>query len=157
MGWVTDRWGATDGYNTARSAFWRVLRRFVLANPANQADPEHWSSRLVWTNLYKVSPAAGWNPGGDLQQAQRPSAIELLALEIDAFRPRRILALTGSWIDPFVADLGLSLETRSGLVEGVGSARGAAWVIAKHPMGKPGDLFVSEVTQAFADLGRPLG
>src|SRR5438045_1651143 len=25
MAWVTDLWGATDGYNTRRSAFWRVL------------------------------------------------------------------------------------------------------------------------------------
>ena len=101
--------------------------------------------------------SAGWNPGGDLQRAQRPAAIELLALEIEAFRPRRILALTGTWIDPFVADLGLSMEVRNGLVEGLGSAGGAAWVIAKHPIGKPEALFVSLVTQAFADLGRPLG
>jgi len=24
----------------------------------------------VWTNLYKVSPGAGWNPGADLQRVQ---------------------------------------------------------------------------------------
>jgi hypothetical protein len=27
---------------------------------------------------------------------------------------------------------------------------------AQHPMGKPGDQFVADVTKAFADLGRPL-
>jgi len=42
------------------------------------------------------------------------------------------------------------------MVEGVGSARDAAWVVAKYPMGKPGDLFVASVNLAFADLGLPL-
>jgi hypothetical protein len=156
MSWVTDRWGATDGYNTSRSAFWRVVRRFVLANPANVPDMEHWSSRLAWTNLYKVSPAAGWNPGGDLQRAQRVSAIDLLKLEIASFAPHRIVAQTGSWVGPFLEGLGVSLEARRGLVEGVALAHGAAWVVAKHSMGKPSDLFVADVMSAFADLGRPL-
>ena len=157
MRWVTDLWGAHEGYNTARSAFWRVLRRITLANPLSEADPDHWSSRLVWTNLYKVSPAAGWNPGGDLQRAQRPTAVELVNLELAEFAPRRVLALTGTWIAPFASALGLSLEARTGLVEGVGISGGRAWVVAKHPMGKPGDQFVREVLAAYEELGVPIG
>jgi hypothetical protein len=151
MAWVTDLWGARDGYNTRRSAFWRVLSRFV---PGGGADG--WPGRLVWTNLYKVSPAAGWNPGADLQRAQRPAATELLRRELTAYAPRRVLALTGSWIDPFAGGLGLTIATRGGLVEGLGERDGTAWVVAKHPMGKPEDRFVAEVTDAFAELGRPL-
>jgi hypothetical protein len=157
MAWVTDLWGAPDGYNTRRSAFWRVLRRILAADPRTASDPEHWSSRLVWTNLYKVSPAAGWNPGADLQRAQRASAIELLKLELVAFEPRRVLALTGGWIEPFLGDLALPLEQRSGLVEGVGHATGRAWVVAKHPMRKPEDAFVTEVLRAFEELGKHFG
>lgn len=157
MGWVTAVWGARDGYGTSRSAFWRVLRRIVLSDPGRAIDPARWSSRLVWTNLYKVAPAAGWNPGADLQRAQRPSAIELLKLEIGEFAPRRVLALTGAWIDPFVDALGLKLEARGGLVEGIGEANGRRWVVAKHPMAKPETKFVDEVLRAFADLGTPLG
>jgi hypothetical protein len=157
MRWVTDQWGARAGYNTARSAFWRVLRRLTLANALGQGDPDHWSSRLVWTNLYKVSPAGGWNPGGDLQRAQRPSAIDLLNIELAEFAPRRVLALTGTWIAPFASGLGPSLEGRAGLVEGVGISGGQAWVVAKHPMGKPGDQFVREVLAAYEELGVPIG
>lgn len=156
MQWVTDLWGAQTGYNTHRSAFWRVLRRIVLSDPATDPTTDRWSSRLAWTNLYKVSPAAGWNPGAALQRAQRRSAVELLKLEISELAPRRVLALTGGWIGPFVDELGLVLDHRSGLVEGVGVQDGRAWVVAKHPMLKPEDRFVSEVLTAFGELGTPL-
>lgn len=42
---------------------------------------------------------------------------------------------------------------RDGLVEGLGERDGAAWVVAKHPMGKPEDRIVAEVTDAVAELG----
>ena len=155
MRWVTDLWDARAGYNTHRSAFWRVLRRIVLSDTAPRPDDAHWSSWLGWTNLYKVSPGAGWNPGADLQGAQRRSAIELLNLEVEEFRPRRVLALTGGWIGPFSDGLGLDLAPRSGLVEGVARKGDCAWVVAKHPMAKPEDRFVSEVLAAFAELGAP--
>lgn len=151
MRWVLDGWGATSGYNTRKSAFWRVLSRLVPGGPAGD-----WPSCLVWTNLYKVSPAAGWGPEADLQQAQRGAAIELLRLELQTFSPSRVLALTGPFINPFKKDLDLNLEPRAGLVQGIGERDGAAWVVAKHPMAKPGDRFVDEVSKAFSELGRPL-
>jgi hypothetical protein len=157
MGWVTDLWGARDGYNTKSSAFWRVLRRILANDTSPGLDDARWSSRLVWTNLYKVSPAAGWNPGGNLQRAQRRSAIQLLNLEIEELAPRRVLALTGGWIGPFSDGLGLNLAARSGLVEAVGMKGDCAWVVAKHPMTKPEDRFVGEVLTAFDGLGAPLG
>ncbi|MDP9227069.1 MAG: hypothetical protein M3P18_25130 [Actinomycetota bacterium] len=156
MRWVTDLWGARDGYNTARSAFWRVLRRIVLTDPGVALDADRWSSYIAWTNLYKVSPAAGWNPGADLQRAQRGDVTELLKLELAELAPRRVLATTGGWIGPFLGGLGLTLEARYGLVEGVAHRDGVAWVVAKHPMGKPGDEYVRLVLDAFADLGAPL-
>jgi hypothetical protein len=152
MAWISELWGATAGYNTRRSAFWRAVRRISAGDDA----PPDWPSRLAWTNLYKVSPAAGWNPGGDLKRAQRPFAVSLLRLELAELDPRRALALTGDWILPFVGELGLDLERRSGLVEMLGHADGRAWVVAKHPMGKPGDAFVDEVRRAFAELGVPV-
>jgi hypothetical protein len=156
MRWVTDLWDAPTGYNTHRSALWRVLRRILLSDPTG-VDADHWSSLLVWTNLYKVSPGAGWNPGADLQRAQRRSAMELLAQEIDTFAPTRVLALTGSWIDPFADGIGLQVTPRPGLVEGIGELMGRPCLVAKHPMGKPESPFVTEVLRGFADLGVPMG
>jgi hypothetical protein len=156
MDWVTKLWGARGQYSTRRSAFWRVLRRIVLTDPGAGADLDQWSSRLAWTNLYKVSPRKGGNPHADLRRAQRRSAIELLEIEIEEFAPRRVLALTGGWIGPFAQELGLAPRSRPGLVEGVAERDGCAWVVAKHPMGKPEDRFVGEVLAAFAELGAPL-
>jgi len=151
MAWVIDLWGATAGYNTRRSAFWRVL-----ADLTSGLGDRQWPGRLVWTNLYKVAPAAGWNPGSDLQRAQRARAAELLRIELDAFRPRRVLALTGDWISPFSLALDLDLTTRAGLVVGTAERSGVPWVVAKHPMGKPHEPFVNAVRSAFDDLGTPL-
>jgi hypothetical protein len=103
-----------------------------------------------------VSPAAGWNPGADLQRAQRSAATDLLALELEALAPRRVLALTGGWLNPFVNGLGIDLAHRDGLVEAIGRRSGVPWVVAKHPMTKPEDRFVREVLSAFEDLERPI-
>lgn len=154
MAWVTDLWGARTGYNTARSAFWRVQRRLAVEELG--ADPASWSSRLAWTNLYKVSPAAGWNPGADLQRAQRSHASALLRRELEDLAPRRVLAFTGTWIEPFADALDLRLDRRGGLVEGSGTIAGRPCVVAKHPMAKPEDRMSSEIKDAFAGLNVPL-
>ena len=59
MAWVSDLWGATDGYNTRRSAFWRVLADLTAG-----FDDPNWPGRLAWTNLYKGLPCSGLEPRG---------------------------------------------------------------------------------------------
>jgi hypothetical protein len=148
MLWVTDLAGKTShDYNTNNSAFWRVLRE-IVARLTGVEGPS-WPSHLAWTNLYKVSPAAGWNPGADLLRAQRDAAIELLRIEIETVKPRRILAMTGiGWIWPFLVPLGIELERQVGLVEGVGKRGNARVVVAQHPMTKPHRRFVDDVNEA---------
>lgn len=150
MLWVTDLVGRTSHpYNTNRSAFWRVLRATVSS--VMEVDATDWPRNLAWTNLYKLAPASGWNPGADLQRAQRGAAIRLLKAEIEALRARRILFLTGRWwAEPFATSLGMRIEWATGrLVEGAGRYRGAQVVIAKHPMGKPHGGLVAQVLAAF--------
>ncbi len=153
MLWVTDLAGPTEHrYNTNRSAFWRVLRDITFG--LTGAAGRDWPSKLAWTNLYKVSPASGWNPGGDLQLAQRDEAVNLLRLELDTLKPRRILALTGrGWIQPFVGPLGASVDWQTGLVEGVGVLGDATLIVARHPMRKPHVPFVREVMTAIETGG----
>jgi hypothetical protein len=154
LAWVTDLWGNRSGYSTARSAFWRTLRRIAANDGVPAGD---WPSHLAWTNLYKVSPAAGWNPGGDLQRAQRSFAAELLRMELEAIRPHRVVAFTGrTWLSPFESGLKLTLQLREGLVEAIGTDGDCAWVVAKHPMTKPETQFVTDVLGAFRELGTPI-
>lgn len=152
MAWVHDQWGTSDLYNTRRSAFWRVSKRVLEG--VTQSLSEVWSSHLVWSNLYKIAPAAGGNPDGSLQQAQFEGCVELLKVELDRYRPRRLLFLTGlNWARPFLSSLGFEpfgedLDRR--FVEAVGATGETRWVIAQHPMGKNEDVWVREVIEAFA-------
>ena len=62
-----------------------------------------WSSHLVWSNLYKLSPRDGGNPSGRLQNIQLDGCRALFNLEVETYRPGRLLLLTGwDWAEPFL-------------------------------------------------------
>jgi hypothetical protein len=149
MRWVTDRWRPGDGdYSTARSAFWRHIRRVLAAVDPESADDPLWSGRLAWSNLAKLAPWKGGNPGGPLLDVQRRLGPDLLRREVAELAPRRVLVLTGrSWFEPFADGLGLDVQWRDGLVHGVADEPGRRWVIAGHPQGKPRTI-IDEVIAA---------
>ncbi len=148
MAWVTEAWARPGGYSTARSAFWRFTRRVLAQLDGPSALDARWSSRLAWTNLAKLAPWSGGIPGGSLLDIQRRIGPELLAEELDSFRPDVVLVLTGSWwFEPFAEHLGLRVNWRDGLLEGVADDGKARWLIAPHPQGKPLALF-GEVASA---------
>ena len=155
MNWVTKNWGARNGYNTRRSAFWRAIRGVTEGlNIANNNMP--WSSYLVWSNLCKLSPANGGNPSGKLRRIQLPGCRELLQLEIEIYRPTRLLLLTGSyWAEPFLETLGAETVNgpnqyvrRAGLLPFPDGSR-TRFVVACHPQGKSEKDWICEVLQAF--------
>ena len=152
MSWVTWRWGRGGGeYSTARSAFWRFTRGVLGAvDPASVDDPA-WSSRLAWSNLAKLAPWGCGNPGGALLEVERRIGPELLLAEVNELKPERVLVLTGRWwFEPFAEQLGLAVDWRHGLVEGVADDASCRWVIAPHPQGKRRAL----LGEAIAAFGR---
>jgi len=160
MLWVTELWGATNrSYNTRKSAFWRSIRGVIEQLGIADVREDDWPSHLVWSNLYKVSPAEHGNPSAYLGRIQLPGCIELLQLELATYRPLRLLFLTGAdWADPFLVDLGGEWQTRHGFsqVDRLGiisiSGESVQCVVAKHPQGKPEALWVDEVVTAFGIL-----
>jgi hypothetical protein len=156
MSWVTGCWGATENYNTRRSAFWRVIRAIVGQLNISDTDDNTWPSHLIWSNLYKIAPAGGGNPGTGLRRAQFTGCKELLRWELENYRPYRILFLTGrAWADPFLTQMRDDRGRRDhSFVERVGCLpRGphhaAACVVANHPQGKNETNWVNEVVAAF--------
>jgi hypothetical protein len=135
MGWVLDRWGKRDGgYDTARSQYWDTLRRVLLTlRPDWVAD---WPSHIAWSNLAKVAPFDGGNPGsGSLRIQRGPASTALIAREVAELAPRRILAFTDRWwFAPFADALGVDIEERDGPVEAVGRRGEQRVVVAVHPM-----------------------
>jgi hypothetical protein len=147
LAWVAKCWQAKRGYNTARSAFWRTARAVLMRG---EEPSRNWSSRLCWTNLYKVAPAAGGNPEPALQRVQLAACAELLRLEVEAFQPARVLVMSGAaWFAPFADALGLGIVRRRGYVEGVFCDRGRTWVVTKHPERKPEAPLVAGAIKAF--------
>lgn len=150
MRWVTERWGAGKDYNTKRSAFWRCIRCVVQGLGLADVKDKGWPSRLVWSNLYKVSPAGGGNPAKVLCEIQLDGCAELLKLEFRTYRPSRVLFLTGlDWSAPFLEAAELQESVGFQYVERVGDALGARCVIAVHPQGKPETAWAREVVRAF--------
>ena len=153
MGWVTAQWGAPrPKYSTKSSAFWRSIYSVINALGTVTPGDEDWPSHLVWSNLYKVAPAAGGNPSNFLCDLQLPGCIDLLREELAAYQPRRVLFLTGlNWAKPFADALGLPLCMNPSFcqVEAFGevpfNGQLLRFAIASHPQGKPESVWASEV------------
>ena len=161
MRWVIDYWGAGKFYNTRRSAFWRVIRNTLrdleICDVKNEYVP--WSSHLVWSNLYKVSPADGGNPDNALKDIQLPLCKKMLRLELNEFKPKRLLFLTGDdRSNEFLKDRWFkrSSQIRNSAydyVENFGLLRKSIkFVVACHPQGKPEEDWTNEVVRAFEEI-----
>ena len=97
MEWINNLSGNTNGYNTRKSAFWRLIKKVTEGY-----YPEKWYSHIAWTNLYKIAPWKGGNPNGKLQKAQRKYCFELLKKEIEILSPKYVIFLTSGWERPFI-------------------------------------------------------
>jgi hypothetical protein len=150
MGWVARIWDRQPGYRTSRSALWRVTRAVHASlDPASVDDPR-WSTRIAWSNLAKLAPWNGGNPGGALLALQREIGPALLAREVDELAPKRIVVFTGRWwFEPFATALSLDVTWHHGLVVGTATDGDRQWVIAEHPMTRPQAPMVAAVVSAF--------
>lgn len=150
MAWVAEQWSTGTKYNTAKSAFWRVIRRVLLDLEIVSADSTDWAAHVVWSNLYKIAPEKK-NPLGALQKEQRAGCIALLREELRTYRPKRVLFLTGEWANEFLDDLPWtpSPAVPASQVQQVGRLGDARAVVASHPQCKPESAWVAEVVAAF--------
>ena len=169
MQWVSSAWSNsivtfpsnwayhnTQDYNSRKSAFWRVIRNVIGQLDLADIEDAAWPSCLVWSNLYKVSPAVGRNPSGKQRSLQRENCILLLEKEIQIYKPRRLLFLTGyDWAEPFLKHISPNiLEVRnSRYVQAAGTFNSendnvCRIVVAAHPERKLEAIWVQDVLQA---------
>ena len=138
MEWVNNLSGNTKGYNTRRSAFWRLIKKV-----SETYHPEKWYSNIAWTNLYKIAPWKGGNPNATLQNAQRKYCFELLKKEIDILTPKYVILLTSGWEWAFINYLSENEKTNvvgekkwgkytTSMIE----INGIKFILSHHPQGK---------------------
>lgn len=146
MQWVNNLEGNTDknGYNTRRSAFWRVIKSVT-----KHFYPQEWYSHIAWSNVCKVAPGEG-NPSDSLYGAQVDDCCKILEKEIEILSPSFVIMLTGdAWSKDFISFLNKgekpnSIVTKSwdGYNCNVYKIEGVFYVVSEHPQSKPEDSHV---------------
>ncbi len=157
MHWVNKAWGnVTKGaWNAKTSPFWRLI---YLVSQSMLGASEQWPSRLIWSNLYKVAPFEGGNPGNRMCAAQQQMCEAHLAKEVEIWNPRRILFITGwNWAEPFIRRLGQAVGNQraewvewSGVVETPNVK--AQVVVSIRPEGRQDAALADLILEAFAKL-----
>lgn len=138
MEWVNNLFGNKKGYNTRKSAFWRLIKIV-----SEERYPQKWYSNIAWTNLYKIAPWAGGNPNGKLQNTQRNYCFEILKKEIELLTPKFVIFLTSGWEWSFINFLNRNKELEIIEEKSWGKYRttitevdGVRYIISHHPQGK---------------------
>lgn len=108
MQWVDNLEGNIEGYNTSKSAFWRVVKTI-----SQEFYPNNWFSHIAWSNLYKLSPFESGNPSNTLREKQLQLCREVLKNEIEILSPKYIVLLTSGWEKDFLCYLNGNNPTES--------------------------------------------
>ena len=133
-------------YYYSRSRFWKLIRNVL----EEAGEGENFHKKIVWSNLYKVSPYKSGNPGWSLVKPKIETHIELLIEEMRAYKPTHILFVTGmDYLNPWSKDksmpsfgetLGLGTSDKfEGDNYEVGEFEGAKLVVCGRPELKSDD------------------
>ena len=136
--WVNDLSGNTKGYNTKKSAFWRVIK-----NISYDLYADNWYKKIAWSNIYKIAPWNGGNPGSKMQRQQRLYCLEILKSEINILKPEYVIMLTSGWEWFFIQELKKQNELKevskvkwSGYETTMFLKDNVKYIISHHPQGK---------------------
>jgi hypothetical protein len=121
-----------DGYNSkAATPFWRTIE-LVIRDLHPEAQEDNWASWVAWSNLYKVAPVAGGNPGASVTNLQFDPCFDLLNAELGMWRPKAAVFLTetnkrdtdfdqvdyGGWFGEFLKRMDVSRKLQPLIVNG---------------------------------------
>lgn len=141
--------GRKRNYLYIRSKFWKLihytLKEFGMANDNWYADDKggnmDWNQKIVWSNLYKVSPYAEGNPTQALMKLNMQEYIDILKSEIAEHSPDKIIFITDKWfIEPnenspsFKEALGIKfIEKPNTCIVGTGQYKKSSIVVCTRP------------------------
>lgn len=88
-------------YNANNSAFWRTIKGITQKAYSIQNG---WTSKIAWSNLYKVSPHKSGNPTSKQERLQFKYCEEILKTEIETLQPQFVVFLTSKGVNKFIWD-----------------------------------------------------
>jgi hypothetical protein len=138
----------SGNYEINKSQFWRVTKR--IAKSIVKLETEEVLNSVCYTNLYKVSPD-GYNPSQSLMRCTIESNIRILQYEINFYKPKRVLFLTGNtWAKPFICKIATEkYESPSPDIFFLGRYQNIDLVVTHHPQGKGETNIVEAIRQAW--------
>lgn len=153
MKWVENLSGNTEGYNTRKSAFWRVIKKITKELYPEELYPEPWYSHVAWSNVCKVAPKEGRNPNPNdyLYDAQLSDCKKIFAKEIELLSPKVVVLFTGErWSSNLLTYMNGEVETKSIYDQEwanyyeckVYQINGVIYICTEHPQGKSEDAHV---------------
>lgn len=138
MKWINNQDGSKKGYNTRKSSFYRVMKR-----TSEQIYHQDWYSYIAWSNLFKIAPWKGGNPGKGLRDAQQEYCIEILQKEIEVLSPKFVIMLTSGWESVFINSLRRNevhdekeVVTWGGYQTFLYEIDNVYYIVSPHPQGK---------------------
>lgn len=96
----------------------------------------NWSSKLVWSNLYKIAPSERENPSQQEKEFQQEKSLELVRRELDEIQPLYCIVLTNlSWWLPFGEDLKTKKLpfVKNSVIESVEKYENTTIIVASRP------------------------
>jgi hypothetical protein len=137
-----------DQYRVYRSFFWNVVYKFVCDYYKYDRESWSWSSKIVWSNLYKIAPENA-NPNGFERNAQNEFSIELLRKEIEEINPKYCVCLTNiEWWLPFQTGLRTKILSTTDLpseLVSIEKYNETEIIITKRPRFGDSELFASQI------------
>jgi hypothetical protein len=139
MKWVGNLENNVKGYNTRKSAFWRIIKRVT----EYKNGKSEWQNKIAWSNLYKLSIAKG-NPDEKLKKTQLEICKKILETEIEILKPKYVVFITSKWENEFIEYLTKNKEKQNykSLIWGKNyktfgfTVDKLNYIISVHPQGK---------------------
>lgn len=140
-------------YTTWRSFFWNVTYKLICDfSDLDKNVSWEWTKKMVWSNLYKISPAKGGNPSDDECKWQELSH-QLIQKEIEEINPRFCIVMTNdAWWEPFRMKLGTIKQKLSQNIESVEKYNNTTIIVTKRSrVGKSSDI-AKEILQTIKKI-----
>ena len=140
-------------YTPSRSFFWNVITRLITTRCQLHDLDWDWTTKLVWSNLYKIAPQDGdWKPNPSDADCvlQRPEAVWLVKKELEELKPKYCIVITNDeWWAHFRKGIGTKvLETlKDSFVQSVEQFGTSRIVVTKRPFVGSAKAAVEEISK----------
>lgn len=140
----------SETYRPYRSLFWNVVYKLISDYHGLERGGFDWSSKMVWSNLYKIALEDS-NPDVNCRAMQQPLSAELVKQEIAELKPKYCVVLTNlEWWLPFREILQTDLLPVDKAMDEIVSAEkygDTTIIVTNRPFTGNADKFVEQILQ----------